>query len=408
MQETTGIPILIVIGIVLAVGSFAGQLVRRLRLPSLMGFMLLGVLLGPSISGVIAEDMLEQLDFVTELALGFVALTIGLELSFRSLKQQGRSLVTVVLSESLLTFTIVTLAVFGITGKLPLALVFGAVAVTTAPAGKVAVIQETKAKGPLTKALLAVVGFDDAAAIVIFGFALTVTKHLLAAQLGQESASLIVSFATPVIEILLSLAIGAVVGFAIGILNRKLGKSQDVFIYTLATVFLIAGFAQILNISLVLTAMTVGIVIINTQPRSTAEQIGGHVTDVTPFMFVLFFAVAGAHLDLAALPQLGLVGLVYIGARSIGKIGGCWVGAKIGKADPNISRYLGIGILSQAGLSIGLAIIALHELGPMGPEAESLARTVIVTVTASSVIFELIGPALTRFSLTRAGETNTE
>ncbi|MFP4644865.1 MAG: cation:proton antiporter, partial [Spirochaetales bacterium] len=346
------------------------------------------------------------LDFVTELALGFVALTIGLELSFGSLKQQGRSLVTIVLSESLLTFTIVTLAVFGVTGRLPLALVFGAVAVTTAPAGKVAVIHETKARGPLTKALLAVVGFDDAAAIVIFGFALTVTKHLLAAELGHEGVSLLASFATPVMEILLSVIIGAVIGFVVGILNRKLGKSHDVFIYTLASVFLIAGFAQILNISLVLTAMTVGVVIINTQPRSTAEQIGGHVTDVTPFMFVLFFAVAGAHLDLAALPQLGLVGLVYIAARAIGKIGGCWVGAKIGNADPKISRYLGIGILSQAGLSIGLAIIALHELGPMGPEAESLARTVIVTITASSVVFELIGPALTRFSLTHAGETN--
>lgn len=400
-------PILIVVGILLFLGVFAGRLVRRLRLPSLMGFMLLGVLLGPSASGVITHAMIEQLDFITELALGFVALTIGLELSIVSLRSQGSSLVKIVVWESLLTFVLVTLVVYAITLQLPLSIMFGAVAVTTAPAGKVAVIQENNARGPLTKALLAVVGFDDAAAIVVFGFALAVVKHLLSLEFGAAvDGTLLESLATPVVEIALSLAVGSAIGLAAGLLARQLGNSRDVFILTLASIFLIAGLAKVLTISLVLTAMVAGMVITNTQPKDTAAQIGGHVTEVTPFMFVLFFGLAGAHLDLTVLPQLGVIGIGYIFARSIGKIAGCWIGARLSHAESKISKYLGIGILSQAGLAIGLALITLQELAPLGPEAAQLARTIIVTITASSIFFELIGPVLTKTSLERAGETH--
>lgn len=409
MIETNGIPILIAIALTLFFGVFAGRLVKKIRLPAIMGFILLGVVLGPSITGIISEEFASRLGFITDLALGFVAVSIGLELSIAQLKHQGSSLIQTVLWESLLTFTVVTLAIFAVTGRLPLAIMFGAVAVTTAPAGAVAVVQETKSRGPLTRTLLAVVGFDDVAAIVVFGFALAATKYLLSVELGMtEDLSVMHSLATPIIEIGLSLAIGAVVGFAIGILNRLLGKSRDVFIITLASVFLVSGLAEIMNISLVLTAMTIGVVVINTQPRNTAEQIGEHITEITPFMFVLFFALAGAHLDIAALPELGVVGVVYIAARSFGKITGCWAGSRLGKADLKISKYLGMSILSQAGLSIGLALIAMQELAPLGEEAESIARTVIVTITASSVVFELVGPALARFSLTRAGEVREE
>ncbi len=405
MEPAHAIPILVVIALILAIGVFAGRLVRLIRLPALMGFLLLGVLLGPSAIGVVTEPMLGQLEFITELALGMVALAIGLELSFRALREQRLPLIRIVAWESLLTFALVGTAIFLLTGRLPVALVFGAVAVTTAPAGKVAVIQETRARGPLTRALLAVVGLDDAAAILIFGFALAFAKYLLALEIGDAEAALATSLAMPLIEIALSIGIGAVLGFGLGMADRLLGRSRDVFILVMASVFLMAGLAEVMQISLVLTAMTAGIILVNAQPRETAERVGQHVAEVTPFMFVLFFALAGAHLDLAALPQLGLVGTVYIVARSAGKIGGCWIGARRGGADMRVARYLGIGILSQAGLAIGLALIALQELAPLGPEAEQVARTVIVTITASSVIFELVGPVLTRTALTRAGET---
>ena len=398
------VPVLIVVGALLFFGVFAGRLARRIRLPGLMGFMFLGIVLGPSGLGVLSHGLMDQLGFVTELALGFVALAIGFELSFKTLRRQGPQLVRIVVWESLLTFFLVSAVVFALTRYAPLSILFGAVAVTTAPAGKMAVIQENNARGPFTRALLAVVGFDDAAAIIIFGFALAIVKYLLALEFGGGEAGMMSALLAPVLEIGLSLVIGVAIGLTIGSLARRLGQSRDVFILTLASVFLVAGLSEVLPISMVLTAMVAGIAVTNTQPHDTTEQIGSHVTEVTPFMFVLFFGLAGAHLDLTVLPQLGVVGTGYILARSLGKIGGCWIGGRRGNASPEIRRYLGISILSQAGLAIGLTLIALQELAPLGPEAEAVARTVIVTITASSVIFELIGPVLTKYSLGRAGE----
>lgn len=409
MNLTTSLnalPVVFVLGVMLFFGVFAGRLTRMIRLPSLMGFMLLGILLGPSALGMLNHEMMGNLEVITELALGMVALTIGLELNVMSLKQTGKSLLVIVLWESLLTFTLVSLMTFLITFDAPLAIMFGAVAVTTAPAGKVAVIQENNARGPLTRTLLAVVGFDDAMAIIVFGFALAVAKYLLVMESGAGDLNFVHSLAAPIIEIGLSLITGIAIGLIIGLLVGRLGKARDVFVLSIASIFLIAGAAAIIPISLVLTAMTTGMIITNTQPRSIMEQIGSHITDVMPLMFILFFGLAGAHLDLGALPRLGLVGIGYIVARSFGKIAGCWIGARQGGADTRISRYLGIGILSQAGLAIGLALITLQELSPLGSEAEALARTVIVTITATSVFFELIGPLLTKFSLTRAGETH--
>lgn len=400
------LPVVFVLGVMLFFGVFAGRLTRMIRLPSLMGFMLLGILLGPSALGMLNHEMMGNLEVITELALGMVALTIGLELNVMSLRQTGKSLLVIVLWESLLTFTVVSLMTFLITFNTPLAIMFGAVAVTTAPAGKVAVIQENNARGPLTRTLLAVVGFDDAMAIIVFGFALAVTKYLLVMESGAGDINFVHSLAAPIVEIGLSLITGIAIGLVIGLLVGRLGKARDVFVLSIASIFLIAGAAAIIPISLVLTAMTSGMIITNTQPRNIMEQIGSHITDIMPLMFILFFGLAGAHLDLSALPRLGLVGTGYIVARSFGKIAGCWIGARQGGADTKISRYLGIGILSQAGLAIGLALITLQELSPLGSEAEALARTVIVTITATSVFFELIGPLLTKFSLTRAGETH--
>jgi Kef-type K+ transport system membrane component KefB len=409
MNLTTSLnalPVVFVLGVMLFFGVFAGRLTRMIRLPALMGFMLLGILLGPSALGMLNHEMMGNLEVITELALGMVALTIGLELNVMSLRQTGKSLLVIVLWESLLTFTVVSLMTFLITFNTPLAIMFGAVAVTTAPAGKVAVIQENNARGPLTRTLLAVVGFDDAMAIIVFGFALAVTKYLLVMESGAVDINFVHSLATPIIEIGLSLITGIAIGLIVGLLVGRLGKARDVFVLSIASIFLIAGAAAIIPISLVLTAMTSGMIITNTQPRNIMEQIGSHITDIMPLMFILFFGLAGAHLDLSALPRLGLVGIGYIVARSFGKIAGCWIGARQGGADTKISRYLGIGILSQAGLAIGLALITLQELSPLGSEAEALARTVIVTITATSVFFELIGPLLTKFSLTRAGETH--
>ncbi len=403
-----GVPVLVIVGIILFLGVFAGRLMKSVRLPSLMGFMVLGLITGPTVLGIISRETLANLSFVTEIALGFVALTIGFEFNLKQMKGQGKQLVRIVAWESLLAFTLVTLLVYLVTFRLPLAVLFGAIAVTTAPAGTVAVVQETRARGRFTSTLLPVVGFDDVAAILVFGFALALTKFLIGVEAGLgEGVDVLPLIVAPFTEIGLSLAIGIITGLAAGLLSRALGQSRDVFILTLATVFLLSGLSQVMPMSLVLTAMTAGAVITNTQSLRVVEPIAGYISEVTPAVFVLFFALAGAHLDLSLLPAVGGAGIMYIVGRAGGKVLGASMGARRAKAPENVRKYLGLSILSQAGLAIGLALIALQELSPLGAEGEAIARTVIVTITATSVIFELVGPILTRYSLDKTGESGT-
>jgi len=168
-----------VVGIMTLAGFYFGKTMRFLRLPSIVGFMLIGAALGPSLLNLLGEELQDGFGFITEIALGFVALSIGLELSFAALKKQGLGIILIIVAESFLAFAVVTAAVFLLTRNLPLSLIFGSLAPASAPAGTVAVIQEYKAKGSLTKALYAVVGFDDGLAIIIFGFAFAIARSLL-------------------------------------------------------------------------------------------------------------------------------------------------------------------------------------------------------------------------------------
>ena len=182
---------LTLLGIIAIVGYYMGQTARLIRLPSLIGYMILGVILGPSLLHLVNEPTIEQLSFITEISLGLVAFSIGSELSISSLKRLGPGIISIILAESFTAFFVVTTAVYFLTDDLPMALIFGAMAPASAPTGTVAVIQEYKAKGTLTKALLAVVGFDDGLAIIIFGFAAAFAKNLLIAETTGQNGSIL-------------------------------------------------------------------------------------------------------------------------------------------------------------------------------------------------------------------------
>jgi Kef-type K+ transport system membrane component KefB len=398
------LPVLLIVGFMILAGLYLGKSMRFLRLPSIIGFMLAGVFLGPSISGFLGEELKSSIAFITEIALGFVALSIGLELRFSSLKSQGVSIILIIVAESLLAFTVVTAAVFLLTRNLPLALIFGALAPASAPAGTVAVIQEYRAKGNLTKALYAVVGFDDGLAIIIFGFAFAISRNLLLHQHGADSIALWRLILMPFFEILLSCLIGTVVAVFYRLLSRKLGERRDLFILTFATVLITVGLSQILHLSLILTNLVAGLVMVNTQPSSLTEKVKAELTEVMPLLFVLFFVLAGSNLHLGMLPALGALGAVYIAARSLGKVGGAWISATATRAEPKIRKYLGIGILSQAGVAIGLALVVKQTLTPMGQWGAKIGSLVITTITATSIVFEILGPVLCRLGLQKAGE----
>lgn len=398
------IPVLLVIGVITLAGLYLGKTMHFVRLPSIIGFMLVGVLLGPSVLGFLGEELKDSIDFITDIALGFVAISIGLELSFSALRNQGLGIILIIVAESFLAFIVVTAAVFLLTGNIALALIFGSLAPASAPAGTVAVIQEFRAKGNLTNALYAVVGFDDGLAIIIFGFAFAVARSLLLHQHGADTEALWRLIVTPLLEIGLSFLIGAVVAVSFRLLSRRLTEGRDLFILTFATVLITAGISEVLHLSLILTNLVVGLAIVNTQSPALTEKIKSELTEVMPLLFILFFVLAGANLQVALLPALGLIGVVYMASRTAGLMGGAWFGAVVGRSEPKIRKFLGMGILSQAGVAIGLALVVKQILAPFGSWGAELGALVITTITATSIIFEIVGPILCKLGLQKAGE----
>jgi len=401
-------PILLTVGVLTLLAFYTGRTMKYLRLPSIIGFMIMGALLGPSVLNLLSEDVQGQLSFITNIALGFVALSIGLELNIDSLKKQGWGIISIILSESFMAFILATIGIFLLTGDLPMALIFGAVAPASAPAGTVAVIQEYKARGSLTKALYAVVGFDDGLGIIIFGFATAFAKSILVADMGGPAAGFWAMMAEPFKEVLLSLAVGTVIALLFSLLIRKVKSGRDVFIVTFSTVFIATGIAQIFHFSLILTNMMIGIVAVNTQPNQVYQSISDELKEVMPLIFVLFFGLAGSHLHLSALPALGLIGVVYFICRAGGLMAGAWLGAVAGKVEEKIRKYLGLGILSQAGVAIGLALIVKDEFTHYGAWGARIGTAVITTVTVTSIFFEIIGPITTKIALRKAGEIPEE
>ncbi len=403
------------VGAMLIACFYAGKLIKKTSLPSLIGYMLVGALFGPSFKQfgleLFTEPVRESLSFVTQIALGFVAFSIGSELSMKSLKRLGNGIVWIIFSESFAAFLVVTGLIYAVTRDLPMALIFGSMAPASAPAGTVAIIHEYKAKGSLTQALYAVVGFDDGLAIIIFGFAAAVSKSLLMAETpGHVSEGFFHMLKAPTLEIILSIVVGTVLGFILCQLVRFIKNSRDMLIIVFGVITLATGLSMMWHLSLILTNMVVGFVLVNTRRESLVHKATAPLLEIMPLIFVLFFCLAGAHLQIAALPSLGLIGVVYILGRSGGLIGGARLGAMFGHVEEKIKKYVGLGILSQAGVAIGLALIVNAEFAGLGAVTDGVSHgsqigiKVITTITATCIVFEIIGPILAKYALGKAGE----
>lgn len=394
------LPSLLVAGLIIILGVFAGRFVARLRMPTPIGYMVIGVLFGPYLIGLISASIQVDFEFIQEIGLGFVALAIGLELNRRAVQGDAARIVIITVAQALVTFLGVGVAVALFTGSVPLGLLFGAIGTATAPAGTVAVIREYRAKGPLTRTLYAVVGLDDGISIIFYAFASAVALALIAPERASVGATLL----APVVEIGLSLLIGVILGILFAFLARPLLRSSDLFVLTVGIVFIAAGLAALVHASVIMVAMVVGMVVTNTQTGEMVRRVGEGISVALPVVFVLFFALAGSHLDLLGLPAMGLVGLIYVAARVVGKIAGSWLGAVSTGASSNVRRYLGMALLAQAGVAIGLALKTHARFHSLGDTGADIARVVITTVTAATIIFELIGPILAKQALKKAGE----
>lgn len=399
------IPLLALIGSAVTLGLFSGRLVKKIGLPSIIGYMLLGTVMGVSMLRIFHHGHLQELSFITDIALGFVAFSIGNELKLTTLKSLGKSIGLIIILESFSALILVATLVYLVTGDIVTALIFGSLAPATAPAGTVAVIREYKAKGKLSSSLYAVAGFDDGVAILLFGFTAAIAKQILLSNAGIAQGSLVIGLVKPTVEIIISLALGGILGLLYSYLVRRIDSRNNIPALTFGFILMGAGLASMFHLSLILVNMGIGFVLANTSKQSIIMNVNEQLRSLMPLLFILFFFLAGAHLNFAALPTLGLIGVAYIIGRSTGKIGGAWLGAYLGGASKTIRNNLGLGLLSQAGVAIGLSLLVAQEFSSIdSPQAQAIAASVVTTITATCIFFEIVGPITARIALKNAGE----
>ncbi len=404
MQEILGIHyephILTVIGAVIALSFLGSKLFQRFGIPQVVGFILIGVALGPSLLNVVPLELSEQLTVVSEVALGLIGFDIGSHLLLGDLKRLGRSILFILVFEAFGTFALVTLGIYVLTGSWHTAFIFGALASATAPAATVDVLAEYDAKGPLTTTLLAVVGMDDALALLFYSIAAAFAESLLAHS-GPPVVMQILKL--PLIEIGGSLLVGGGLGLLLDRIMCRMTVQHDAMAVSIAFVFLGVGLSEAFGFSLILTSMIIGVVVVNRCPdhgrhiRYTIEQAG-------PVIYVLFFTLVGARFQIKLLPSMGLLGVAYILLRSGGKFLGAWLGGTVGRAEPVVRNNLGLGLLSQAGVAIGLALASSRRFSSFGAEGEALGALVINVITATTFVVQIAGPICVKWAISRAGE----
>ena len=371
-------------------GMFCGRMVKHIKLPNVTGYLIAGLLIGPSVLGLLSGNFLDAITIISKVALGFIAFSIGNEFKLSYFKEVGIAPVIIACLESLFAVLFVFLALLATGHQTAFSLVLSAIAAATAPAATIMVIKQYRARGPVTKTLLSVVAIDDATALILFSLSVAIAQAVMGTA-GSLTASLL----SPVWEIGGALAVGAVLGFIFLVPLRFFKKPGNRLSLIVGFIFVGLGIAQWLGLSDLLLCMAMGAVLANFSPDvgNLMELADG----VTPPIFMIFFVASGAELQLSVLPAVGLIGVIYILFRVLGKMFGASLGGMVCRCDKGVRKYLGPCLLPQAGVAIGLSLAAAEVV----PHYASQIRAVILCGT---LIYELIGPAVTKLSLKKAGE----
>lgn len=404
--------ILIQISICLIGGLMLSRVAKVLKLPAVTAYLVAGLLLGPfcigafGVSGLgfTSLDEVEALGLLSKAALGFIAFTIGNEFRLVQLKQMGTKAIVIGILQAVITTMLVDIALLALHLLNPAlisassAITLGAIAAATAPAATLMVVRQYKADGPMTKLLLLVVAIDDAVGLVLFSVSFGIARVLESGQINIVTVIL-----EPIIEVVLSILLGALVGLALFLLEKFFHSRSKRLSISIGFVFLTIALSMIefdlfgihFGFSLLLVCMMCGTIFCNVCDFS--EELMGRVDGWTAPLFVLFFVLSGAELDLKILanPLVLLIGVVYILFRSFGKYFGSYISCAMTKCSQTIRKNLGITLLPQAGVALGMALTAQELVD---------GRTVRNVVLFSVLIYELVGPALTKRALISAGE----
>jgi len=402
LAETAGhLNMVLLFGLVILGGTFGARFVQKLHIPQVVGCIMVGILLG-DVTGIIKPDKIELLAPFTMFALGIIGFLIGGELRSDVFKRYGKQFFIILLSEGTGAFLLVAVgtsaAVWFITAdvssSVAIGLVLGAIASATAPAATVNVLWEYKTRGPLTATVLAIVALDDAFALLLYRGAATGAKALLGAGGETVLGATILLFG----EIVGSVVLGFLAGLLLYFLLKLVKANDKILELAIASLLLVVGISMVPKIDPILPAMTLGVTVANLMPRRS-KAVFKLVEGFSPPIYISFFVLAGAHMEFARIGLWMLVVIVlYLCCRMAGKMLGSWLGARYSAAPATVRKYLGICLQSQAGVAIGLAILAGHQF-----EAE-IGTTIIMVVMSATFVTEILGPMLVKVGVKKAGE----
>ena len=409
------------IALALLVGLLSSRLMKVLRLPNVTGYLIAGIIFGPYVLGQYIggwstsnpETNINAVKWISEIALGFIAFTIGCSFKKQAIQKVGKRVILITLFEALgaavVTIAGLLIAHIFLGEKLPISLIltFGAIACATAPAATLMVIRQYKAKGPVVDTLIPVVAFDDAVALIAFAILFSVAKSLSL----NTALNVMDILVWPLVEIIASIALGALLGFAISFGFKFFKSRANRSIMIVCAVLIVVGLSGLatyyvwkVNISSLLACMMIGAIFINLRDDAgrTLERIDG----ITPPLYMLFFVISGASLDITIFGSKGaltliIIAAVYVVFRCVGKWLGAYLGSKTTNSEPTVQKYLGYTLFPQAGVAIGLATTANQAF----PNKE-LASLVLAVILTATIIYELAGPVITKIALKMAGEIN--
>ena len=407
--------ILLAIGVAMFAGLFLTRLFVKFNLPDVTCYLIAGVLVGPLVLGRIGVpglgfhsfEFVEEMSLISDVALGFIAFSIGNEFRMSELKHIGRQAAVIAVFQALAACLLVDVVLLGLHlilgDKLPIStcIILGAIATATAPAATMMVVNQYKAKGPLTDILLPIVALDDAVGLIVFAVSNGIAKAMISGELNAISI-----LVNPIIEIVASLGLGAILGWIFSEVEIYLNSRSKRLALAITFVILSAGFSKMhfelangikIGYSSLLVCMMCGTIFCNLCDFS--EGIMYKTERWTGPVYVLFFVISGAELDLRVFGDLAVVGIgiAYILSRSAGKIAGASVSAKAMKCPESIQKYLGITLLPQAGVALGMSVTVAAEFGAEG----ALVRNIVLFAV---LVYELVGPIMTKMALTAAGD----
>lgn len=390
-EDTTTL-VIVSLAIIIVAGFLMSRLTKLLKLPNVTGYIIAGVLIGPHVLNIIPQEIVPSFSFITDLALAFIAFGVGRYINLGALKQNAKKTIVITLFESLLAMVLVFVCMkFIFNCSYSLSLVLASIAATTAPTSTLMTIRQYNAKGNFVDTLIQVIALDNALALIVFNICLVFAK-------GSEGGMNVLDVVLPLVYNLGAMGLGVGLGFLLKKLINEKYSMDSRLIMTFAIIISLTAVCVLLGVSPLLACMTLGATYVSAKGNTEMFNI---ISSFTPPILLIFFVYSGMNLELSALLDFGLMGIVYFLVRILGKLLGSFIGGSLSKSSLDVKKYLGLALIPQAGVSIGLAAIAQRSL-PV--EAGGILATVILS---SAILYELIGPVFAKFAIFASGSPQT-